>query len=234
MTENKFIECVNKLGIEISDFQLNQLKKYYELLIEYNNKINLTAIVNKEDVYLKHFYDSLTLFKAVDLNKIETMCDVGSGAGFPGIVIKILFPKIKITLIDSLNKRILFLKDVIKKLNLKEIEAIHQRAELFALSNREKYDLVTARAVAPLNVLSELCIPLVKKNGYFIAMKGNNKEELNTSEDAIKKLGGSITKIINFILIFENSNRTLIKIKKVNLTSKKFPRKYSDIKKNPL
>ena len=234
MTENKFVECVTKLGIEINDLQLNQLKQYYELLIEYNNKINLTAIVNKEDVYLKHFYDSLTLFKAIDLNKIETMCDVGSGAGFPGIVIKILFPKIKITLIDSLNKRILFLKDVIKKLNLKEIEAIHQRAEIFALSNREKYDLVTARAVAPLNVLSELCIPLIKKDGYFVAMKGNNKEELKTSEKAIKKLGGNITKIINFILIFENSNRTLIKIKKVNLTSKKFPRKYSDIKKNPL
>ena len=169
----------------------------------------------------------------IEKNKIETLCDIGSGAGFPGIVIKILFPKIKITLIDSLNKRILFLNDVIEKLKLKEIEAICIRAEDYARENEEKYDLVTARAVASLNILLECSIKLVKKNKYFVAMKGTNKEEVN-----IKKIENELKiikeKEIVFFLPNENSARRLIKFKKIEKTPKKYPRIYSEIKSKPL
>ena len=153
MTENNFVKNVKELGIEINDKQLKQLEKYYELLIEWNEKINLTGITKKEDVYLKHFYDSLTIQKIIDLNDVETLCDVGTGAGFPGLVLKIVFPNLKVTLLDALNKRINFLNDVIEKLELKDIETIHSRSEDYALKNREKFDVVTARAVASLPVL---------------------------------------------------------------------------------
>ena len=195
--------------------------------------MNLTGITEKKDFYLKHFYDSLTINKIIDLNNIETLCDIGSGAGFPGIVIKILFPKIKVTLIDSLNKRILFLNEVINKLDLKEIETICMRAEEYAKENEEKYDLVTARAVASLNILLECSIKLVKKNKYFIAMKGTSKEEIN-----IKKIENELKiikeKEINFFLPNENSERKLIEFKKIDKTPKKYPRTYSEIKSKPL
>ncbi len=156
MTISEFIEELKKLNIEPTEEQLNQLNKYYELIVEYNKVMNLTGITEKEQVCLKHFYDSLTIAKVIDLNKEETLCDIGTGAGFPGIVLKILFPNLKITLIDSLNKRIEFLKIVIKELNLNNIEAIHTRAEEYAKDNIEKFDVVTSRAVAPLNILLEL------------------------------------------------------------------------------
>lgn len=234
MKKDKFIEELVKLNIEITDNQLNLLEQYYDMLIFWNNKINLTTIVDKEDVYLKHFYDRLTVVKVIDLNNVYSLCDVGTGAGFPGIVLKILFPKLKITLIDSLNKRINFLNEVIAKLGLTDITTIHIRVEEYGLVNREKYDLVIARAVAPLNILLEYCIPLAKINGYFIAMKANVNEEIEASSNALQKLNSKIETSICFTLPFEQSNRTIIKIRKLLKTDRKFPRKYSDIKKRPL
>ena len=195
--------------------------------------MNLTAITDIEAVYLKHFYDSLTIVKIIDLNKYNTLCDLGSGAGFPGIVLKIFFPNLNITLIDSLNKRINFLNVVINELDLKNIEAIHTRIEDYARLNKEKFDIVTARAVAPLNILLELGINLVKINNYFIAMKGNLDNE-PSYENALKNLNCIEENIIKFKLPIENSNRSLIKIKKENKTNKKYPRKINEIKKNSL
>lgn len=234
MTKEQFIAELKKINIFVTDYQLQQLEKYYEILIDWNKKINLTGITKLEDVYLKHFFDSATIIKIVDLNKIDSLCDVGTGAGFPGIVIKILFPKIKVTLIDSLNKRINFLNSVIKELELVDIVALHERAEIFALSQREKFQLVTARAVAPLNILSEICLPLVKIGGYFIPLKSNISREIIGFEEVINKLGGQNLEILNFELPYENSNRTLLKVQKKNKTNNKYPRKYADIKKKPL
>ena len=195
--------------------------------------MNLTSIIDEETVYLKHFYDSLTLAKIIDLNNYESLCDIGSGAGFPGIVLKIFYPNLDIVLVDSLNKRINFLNIVIDKLGLKNIQAVHARIEDFSKYNKEKFDIVTARAVAPLNILLELGINLVKVNRYFIAMKGNLENEVDYN-NALEKLGCSVEKIIEFNLPIECSKRSLIKIIKKASTFKIFPRKYSDIKKKPL
>ena len=226
MNQNKFIEELKKINISIKELQLKQLERYYELLVEYNKFMNLTGITIKEEVYLKHFYDSLTIAKVIDLNQYDTLCDVGTGAGFPGLVIKIIYPNLKVTLLDSLNKRLNFLNIVIKELNLKDIETIHIRAEEY----KKQFDIVVARAVAPLNILLEYCIPITKVNGYFIAMKGKNEEANN----ALKELNSEIIETNSFLLPIEQSNRTIIKIKKIKETNKKFPRKYSEIKKNPL
>lgn len=234
MNLSSFIEELQNLNIKITDNQLNQLNTYYEMLIEYNKVMNLTGITEKNEVYLKHFYDSLTIAKVIDLNQEKTLCDIGTGAGFPGLVIKILFPNLKIALVDSLNKRIEFLKDVIKELNLEEIEAIHTRIEDYAKINREKYDIVTSRAVAPLNILLEYAIPLVKTNKYFISYKGKISEELKESKKALKTLNSEVEKIEEFILPVEESTRTLLKIKKQKQTNKKYPRNNSEIKKRPL
>lgn len=233
MNINNFIDYLEKLGIKYTNCQLNQLEMYYEILIEYNKVMNLTAITNKEDVYLKHFYDSLTISKIIDLNNYNSLCDIGTGAGFPGIVLKIFYPNLKVTLIDSLNKRINFLNDVIQKLKLTNIEAIHCRIEEYAKINREKYDIVTARAVAPLNILLEYAIPIVKSGKYFIAMKGKEENE-ELYHNAIKILQSEICNICKFKLPIENSERTLYKIKKNNKTSNKYPRKYIEIKKKSL
>lgn len=234
MNIERFIQELKKINIEITEEQLKQLNTYYEMLIEYNKVMNLTGIIEKEQVYLKHFYDSATIIKVIDLTKEETLCDIGTGAGFPGLVLKILFPNLKITLVDSLNKRINFLNEVIKELNLKNIEAIHDRAEEYAHKNIEKFDIVTSRAVAPLNILLEYSIPMVKQNKYFIAYKGNIEEELNQSEKALKILNSKIEKQEIFNLPIEESIRTIIKIKKTNRTEKKYPRKNAEIKKKPL
>ena len=234
MNVNKFKEELEKINIKITDEQLNQLEIYYKLLIEWNEKMNLTGITEKEDVYLKHFYDSLTINKIIDLKKEESLCDMGTGAGFPGMVLKIVFPHLKVTLVDSLNKRIEFLKEVGKKLNLKNIEFVHARIEEYAKENIEKYDIVTARAVAHLSILLEYSIPMVKINKYFIAMKGNMTEELEESKNAIKVLNCNIENKIEFQLPIEDSNRTILKIKKSTKTNKKYPRRNSEIKKNRL
>ena len=231
MNIETFINELKKININLTDKQLNQLDKYYNLLIEWNEKINLTRIIERDDVYLKHFYDSLTLIKGIDLTQDLTLIDVGTGAGFPGIVLKIVFPNLKITLLDSLQKRIIFLNEVIKELELTNIETIHDRAEDYAKKHREEYDIVTSRAVANLRVLSELCIPMVKVNGYFIPMKANLEEELSESQDIIHKLSGKLEKQVTFTLPIEESIRNILVIKKENKTNPIYPRRMDKIKK---
>ena len=234
MNQNSFIEELKKINIELTQKQLDQLERYYELLVEWNEKINLTNITEKEQVYLKHFYDSLTISKVIDFNNIDNLCDIGTGAGFPGLVLKIIFPNLKVTLVDSLNKRINFLNEVINELNLNEITTVHSRAEEFAKQNIEKFDIVTARAVAHLSILLEYSIPMVKINKYFVAMKGIISEELEESKNSLKILNSKIIQIEKFKLPIEESNRTIIKIEKMDKTNKKYPRKNSDIKKKRL
>ena len=172
MKIDEFVKSIRELNIDITNKQLEQFEEYYNLLVEWNEKINLTRIIQKEDVYLKHFYDSATIVKVIDLNKIDSFCDFGTGAGFPGIVIKILFPNLNVTLVDSLNKRVKFLNIVIEKLKLEKIVTIHSRIEDFAKINREKFDLVTARAVASLPVLLEYATGIIKKDKYFVFKTG--------------------------------------------------------------
>ena len=234
MNEKDFINNLKALNIDVSAEKLLKLSKYYQLLIKENKKINLTAITEKELVYLKHFYDSLTLSLVYNFNKDITLCDIGTGAGFPGLVLKIFFPHLKIILIDSLNKKIKFLEKVIKELNLKDVTVVSTRVEDYVKTNRNKFDIVVARAVAKLNILCELCLPLVKTNGYFIAMKGDIKEEIKNIDKVLKKLNSSIEEIKNFKLPIENSIRNLIKIKKEGNIDIKYPRFFSKIKQNPL
>ena len=229
-----FKKELEKLNINVNDTQLKQLEDYYNLLIEWNNKINLTAITEKDQVYLKHFYDSLTITKIINLNEIDSLCDIGTGAGFPGMVIKILFPNINVILVDSLNKRIEFLKIVKEKLKLNKLEIYHDRAEEFAHNNIEKFDVVTARAVANLSTLLEYSIPMVKINKYFIPLKSNVDEEIINSKNALEKLNSIIEEKIEFLLPIENSKRTILKIKKIGKTNNRYPRKYKEIKEKPL
>ncbi len=233
MSQNNFIKELSLLGIYPTEYQLKQLEKYYLLLIEYNKVMNLTGITEKNEVYLKHFYDSLTIIKVIDLNSINNLCDIGTGAGFPGVVLKILFPHLKVSLVDSLKKRIDFLNIVINQLNLQDIETFHERIEDFSIKNEEKYDLVVSRAVAPLNILLEIGIKQVKINGYFIAMKGNKDTEPNTNK-LLNRLNLSLDQVLEFKLPIENSNRTLFKFKKIKQTPPQYPRKYNIIKKKPL
>ena len=209
MNLNEFNEELKKIGITLSAYQLDKLEKFYKLLVEWNQKINLTRIIDKEEVYLKHFYDSLTIAKVIDLNEVETLCDVGTGAGFPGIVLKIFYPHLKITLVDSLQKRVNYLNEVIKELDLKDISAIHERGE----DHKEKYDVVTARAVANIEKLTTYTMHLLKKDGLLIALKGNIDEELN--EEVKNRLSKKykIVKIEKFLLPIENSNRSIVVMK---------------------
>lgn len=234
MKIDEFIESLRKLNIDITSRQLEQLEEYYNLLVEWNEKINLTRITLKDDVYLKHFYDSATIVKVIDLNKINNFCDFGTGAGFPGIVIKILFPSLNVTLVDSLNKRINFLNIVIEKLKLEKIVAIHSRIEDFARTHREKFDLVTARAVASLPVLLEYATGIIKKNKYFIAMKASIDEELEQSINAQKILKIKLIDKNSFLLPKENSVRNILLFQKQERTNLKYPRNPSEIKKKPL
>ena len=209
MNLNEFNEELKKIGITLSAYQLDKLEKFYKLLVEWNNKINLTRIIDKEDVYLKHYYDSLTINKVIDLNEVETLCDVGSGAGFPGIVLKIFYPHLKITLVDSLQKRVNYLNEIIKELDLKDIKAIHVRGEDY----KEKFDVVTSRAVANIEKLMKYTMHLLNKNGVLVALKGNIEEEL--TEEVEKRLSKKykIVKIEKFLLPIENSKRSIIMIK---------------------
>ena len=234
MNLNNFIKEVEKLNIHLSEKQLEQLEEFYNLLIDYNEKVNLTRITEKEDVYLKHFYDSLTLIKAIDLTQGLTLCDVGTGAGFPGIVLKICFPQLKITLVETLQKRVRFLYLVKEKLNLKDLFICKERAEIFARNNRNKYDLVTSRAMARLNILNEMCIPLVKVNGYFIPMKGSIEGELEEASNSIKELNSELENVVSFTLPIENSIRNLVIIKKIGDNKSKYPRSFNEIKNRPL
>ncbi len=233
MNRIKFIEEIKKLGIEITDEQLNQLDLYFHLLVETNKKFNLTAITEEQDVYLKHFYDSLTIVKAIKLDN-QSLCDVGTGAGFPGLVLKIVFPNLNVTLIDATNKKCLFLQEVITQLNLKNIQVINARIEEYSKVNREKFDIVTCRAVAPLKHLLEYSIPLVKVNGLFIPLKGNLNNELENIDNYLNKLTIQLKDNIVFNLPVENSHRNILIFLKLKATNKIYPRKYSEIKKREI
>ena len=232
MNKEEFIIELEKLGIKLDNEKLSLLDKFFHILIRENEKINLTRIVSENEVYLKHFYDSLTLIKSIDLTKNLKVCDVGTGAGFPGIVLKIVFPNLKIDLIDSLDKRIKYLNNTISELGLVDIKAIHSRSEDYCRNHYEEYDLVVSRAVARLSVLSEICIPMLKVNGYFIAMKANLDDEINNSLDILNKLDSKIIDINNFNLPIELSTRNLVKIEKIKQTNRKYPRTFDKIKKS--
>lgn len=231
----KFINDLKTIGIELSDEQLEQFLTYYEMLIEKNKVMNLTAITDFDEVLEKHFEDSLSLIQAVDLEKSQTVMDLGTGAGFPGIPLKIAFPNLQITLADSLNKRILFLDDVIRELGLVGIDTVHGRAEDLAKNSdyREKFDLCVSRAVANLSTLSEYCLPFVKIGGKFISYKaGECDEEVAASKSSVFLLGGKISDIKKFEL--GESGRAFVIIDKVSGTPKKYPRKAGTPSKDPL
>jgi len=227
--KEQFELLLKELNIDLTQKMYEQFNKYYEILIEWNNKINLTAITEFDEVFIKHFYDSLCLVKGIKLSN-QSLLDVGSGAGFPSIPLKIIYENLDITIIDSLNKRINFLKILSKELKI-EVKLIHGRAEEH--KNKNHYELVTARAVSNLQILSELCIPFVKRGGNFISLKGSNyKEELENSSNAIKILGGKLNKVIEYDI--KGNGRSLIIIDKVKETNNKYPRIYGKIKSNPL
>lgn len=207
MNIEEFKSEVGRLGIAVTDREINLLERYYELLIEYNEKINLTAITDKQEVFLKHFYDSLTLVRVIDFNEIESMCDIGTGAGFPGIVIKIFYPNVKLTLVDALNKRINFLNVVSESLGLEGITLVHARAE-------------------------EYSMPIVKKNKYFVAMKGHDDTEV--SPNCLNVLSSKVLKVDSFELPKGAGFRNLVLVQRIGDISLKYPRRYADMKKKPL
>ena len=226
-----------ELGISLTEKQLDDFIKYKELLQEWNQKMNLTAITEDREVITKHFIDCLTIVKAIDLSGDKTVVDVGTGAGFPGLVLKIAFPNLKITLVDSLNKRLNFLNEVISQLGLTDIVCKHGRAEDLGKDKdyREKFDMCASRAVANLATLSEYTLPFVKEGGYLIALKGQNvDEELETGKKAIKILGGNLEEIVETQVPFTDLNHKIVKVKKVKKTDKKYPGKAGEPSKNPL
>ena len=234
---NVLTEKVKELSIVLNDKQIQQFEQYYNILVEWNKVMNLTAITEYEEVVEKHFLDSLTIVNAIHVKKIETLIDVGTGAGFPGIPLKIAFPHLKVTLLDSLNKRIKFLNEVINLLELNDIKAIHGRAEDYAkqAEYREQYDICVSRAVANLATLSEYCLPYVKVDGLFVPYKsGEIDEELKSSEKAVSILGGKVEEVVKFQLPGTDIGRSFVKIHKIKETKKKYPRKAGMATKEPL
>ena len=223
-------------GIELSDKQQQQFQTYYQMLVEWNEKMNLTSITEEHEVYLKHFYDSIATSFYTDLTKELTICDVGAGAGFPSIPLKIIFPNLKVTIVDSLNKRIHFLNQLAEALELDNVSFVHDRAETYGKGDyRASYDIVTARAVARLSVLSELCLPLVKKGGHFIALKSSKgEEELEEARFGIGVFGGKVLDTISYELPEDAGERQMIIIDKRSQTPKKYPRKPGTPNKSPL
>jgi 16S rRNA (guanine527-N7)-methyltransferase len=237
MNVDQFQALLAEKGITLSESQLAQYNQYYETLVEWNEKMNLTAITEKEAVYLKHFFDSITAAFYFDFNQPLQICDVGAGAGFPSIPIKIAFPNINVTIVDSLNKRIHFLEHLAKELKLDGVRFIHDRAETFGKNplHREKYDVVMARAVARMSVLTELCLPLVKLDGTFIAMKAQSAdEELSAGKKAITVMGGKVEEVHSFLLPIEESERKILIVKKIKSTPKQYPRKPGTPNKTPV
>ena len=240
MNPEEFRQSLAEKGINLTDRQMAQFETYYEFLVMTNENLNLTAITEKSDVYLKHFYDSLTpAFYSKEIQSEPlSICDVGAGAGFPSIPLKIAFPQLTVTIVDSLNKRINFLNELADKLDITGVAFFHNRAEDFEGKKslyREQYDIVTARAVARLSVLSELCLPLVKLNGQFIALKAQKMdEELADAEYAIKLLGGQVKVNHEFNLPISNDERHLLVVDKIKLSPKKYPRKAGVPGRTPL
>ncbi len=233
MNKELFLKELKKLSISLTETQFQKLEQYYKILVNENKKYNLTNITDLNQVYLKHFYDSLTITKVIKLQN-QSLCDIGTGAGFPGLVLKIVFPKLDVTLVEATEKKCNFLKLVVEKLNLSQVTIINQRAELYSKQVREHYDIVTSRAVAPLKHLLEYSIPLVKENGYYIAMKANIDIEIANIENYYQKLHLKLLKEEHFQLPIEKSNRTILLYQKLKVTDKKYPRKYSEIKKKEI
>ena len=239
MNPEKFVLELSKHNFELTDKQKQQFKLYFKMLIEVNEHVNLTRITEEDEVYLKHFYDSITplfTFGAV-FKDGATLCDVGAGAGFPSIPLKILKPGLKVTIVDSLQKRLNFLKDLISELGLTDVELVHGRAEDVGQNKlyREKFDIVTARAVARMSVLSEYCLPLVKKGGYFVALKGPKAEdELDDGKKALEVLGGKLIKDEELTLPESEEERTLVLVQKVKSTPKKYPRQAGTPRRKPI
>lgn len=237
MTPEEFRQALAAKGLVLSDLQMTQFAQYHRLLVEWNEKMNLTAITEEQEVYLKHFYDSLSLAFAVDFEPQKALCDVGSGAGFPSIPLKIAYPDLAVTIVDSLNKRITFLTTLTQTLGLKNVSLYHDRAETFGQNTafRESFDYVTARAVARLNVLTELCLPLVKKDGYFYALKAaKSEEELTEARPAIAALGGKFIEEKELALPKIGDERHILVIQKKKTTPKKYPRKPGMPNKQPI
>lgn len=237
MEERIFDIKLKKLGIVLTEKMKEQFDRYFELLVEWNRMMNLTGITDYNEVNEKHFLDSLAIVKVQDIEMISTVIDIGTGAGFPGIPLKIVYPHLKVTLLDSLNKRIKFLNCVIQELALEDISAFHGRAEDFAKKGeyRERYDLCVSRAVANLATLSEYCLPYVKRNGLFVSYKsGEIEEELCKSEKAVSVLGGKIEKVEKFCLPESDISRSFVMIRKDRSTPGRFPRKAGLPSKEPL
>ena len=239
MNPEKFVLELSKHNFELTDKQKQQFKLYFKMLIEVNEHVNLTRITEEDEVYLKHFYDSITplfTFGAV-FKDGATLCDVGAGAGFPSIPLKILKPGLKVTIVDSLQKRLNFLKDLISELGLTDVELVHGRAEDVGQNKlyRERFDIVTARAVARMSVLSEYCLPLVKKGGYFVALTGPKAEdELDDGKKALEVLGGKLIKDEELTLPASEEERTLVLVQKVKSTPKKYPRQAGTPRRKPI
>lgn len=239
MNPEKFVLELSKHNFELTNKQKQQFKLYFKMLIEVNEHVNLTRITEEDEVYLKHFYDSITplfTFGAV-FKDGATLCDVGAGAGFPSIPLKILKPGLKVTIVDSLQKRLNFLKDLISELGLTDVELVHGRAEDVGQNKlyRERFDIVTARAVARMSVLSEYCLPLVKKGGYFVALKGPKAEdELDDGKKALEVLGGKLIKDEELTLPESEEERTLVLVQKVKSTPKKYPRQAGTPRRKPI
>lgn len=237
MTPEEFQSLLKEKNINITSEQLAQFDQYFQLLVTWNQKMNLTAITDQKEVYLKHFYDSLSLAFFYDFAQGQTICDIGAGAGFPSIPLKIMFPDLQVTIVDTLNKRITFLTELVRTLNLKHVQLHHARAEDFGQkkANRASFDYVTARAVARLNVLCELCLPLVKKEGYFLALKAmKSAEEILEASNAIKLLGGKLVAEPSFALPFTHDERHIVVIQKTKDTPNKYPRKAGTPNKQPI
>lgn len=237
MSNRRFDQELETLGIRLTDVQKRQFDRYYELLIEWNRVMNLTGITEYDEVNLKHFTDSLTIVRIKDMENVSTLIDVGTGAGFPGIPVKIAFPYIKVTLLDSLNKRIKFLNQVVEELDLEDVVTLHGRAEDYAKKEeyREQFDLCASRAVANLSTLSEYCLPFIKKGGCFVSYKSaDSDEEIQQSEKALDILGGKIEKVDKFVLPGSDMGRALVMIEKVKNTPRKYPRKAGVPSKEPL
>lgn len=237
MYPEEFREQLLAEQIELTDRQMTQFNTYFQLLVEWNEKMNLTAITEEKEVYLKHFYDSLLVGLKMDLNPQASICDVGSGAGFPSIPLKILYPELSVTIVDSLKKRITFLQELTSQLGFSDVQLYHDRAETFGQNPafREQFDYVTARAVARLNVLAELCLPLVKKDGYFLALKAaKSDEELQEAKPAIAQLGGKFIEEKTMALPLSGDERHLLVIQKKKVTPKKYPRKPGLPNKQPI
>ncbi|PKM51096.1 MAG: 16S rRNA (guanine(527)-N(7))-methyltransferase RsmG [Firmicutes bacterium HGW-Firmicutes-7] len=232
-----FLGGMKQLDIIPSDEIIEQFKTYYKLLLDWNEKINLTSITDEKEVIVKHFLDSLLLVKSINLNNIQRLLDIGTGAGFPGIPLKIIYPHIDLVLLDSVNKKVVFLEEVCQKLKLTNVKCLHGRAEDYAkdLDHRESYDLVVSRAVSKLSTLSEYCIPYVKEYGHFIAYKASDYEfELEDAKHAIQLLGGQVDKVDQFQIPNSDIMRTYVCIKKISATPKQYPRKAGSPAKNPL